>query len=268
MNAQYKNYHALILLTMIYLSITLAAGVMVNKLVILGPGYVQGGAIITPLWYSLADIMTEVYGYKILRQILWSALISQLIFSSAIFLMIHLPSPPFWHDQGSYYFVFGNILRIYFSGSIAFLISGFINIYVISKWKILILGKHFWLRNIGASTVAEAIYTALIIPMISIGNLEVKKMLLIIAISYGFKVIYAIVMAIPASIVVKYLKKLEDIDVYDYGVNFSPFVLKVSESITARPEITHNEIIENPNTYNRAIINIEKYKSKPGDDPV
>ena len=64
MNETPKDYKALIILVMIYLSVTLAAGAMVNKTVVLGAGYVQGGTIITPLWYSIADVVTEIYGYK------------------------------------------------------------------------------------------------------------------------------------------------------------------------------------------------------------
>lgn len=243
-----KNYHALILLVMIYLCITLVAGGMVNKIVTFGPGYMQGGAVITPLWYALSDIITEVYGYQISRQILWSALISQFIFSLAAFIIIHLPSPVFWHGQTSYNFVFGNTLRIYFSGLIAFLISGFVNIYVISKWKILIRGKYFWLRNIGSSTIAEMIYTALIIPMISFGTLSVDNIFIIIGSSYTLKIICAILLATPATLLMRYLKKIEGIDTYDYNINFNPFIFRAKESIS------QNERVENS-----TVIDIQKY---------
>lgn len=242
-----KNYKALILLIMIYLSITLTAGAMVNKTVSIWIGFVQGGAVITPLWYALADIMTEVYGYEISRQILWSSLISQFIFSLLSFLIIHLPSPVFWHGQESYKFVFGNTLRIFFSGMIAYLISGFINIIIISKWKILVTGKYFSLRNITTSLFSEMIYTVLIIPMISLGKLPFEKILIIITSSFLLKLVYAMVIGLFSSKIVKYLKKLEGIDVYDYNINYNPFVFGLSSYDDAES--------------NSTIIDIRKYKT-------
>lgn len=212
---------------MLYLTITLLAGAMVNKMVVLFPGYVQGGAIITPLWYTIADIITEVYGYQISRQILICSLVCQFVFSLLGLTIIHLPSPDFWHGQQDYNFVFGNTLRIYFSGLIAYVVSGFLNIYCISKWKILMMGKYFWIRNIGASTISEMVYTALIIPMISFGNLPIKEILIIIVSSYGLKVVYACFASVPATYLANLLKRIENVDVYDDKTDFRPFMFSV-----------------------------------------
>lgn len=225
------HYKALIFLSMLYVAVTLAAVTMVNKVVALGfGGYVQGGALLTPLWYALGDIITEVYGYKISRQMLWASFGTHFVFAVLTFTVIHLDSPAFWAGNESYFFVFGNILRIYFSGFLAALISGFANIYVISKLKILMLGRFFWLRSIGASTFSEALYTALIIPMISFGHLSLRQILVIIGSSYALKIIYAVILAAPNTLIAKYLKKLEGVDIYDHNVNFNPFILSIIDS--------------------------------------
>lgn len=236
LNTDIKNYRALIFLSMLYLTITLLAGVMVNKIVSLPLGYVQGGAIITPVWYAIADIITEVYGYQISRQILLASLACQFVFSFFCFLILHLPSPQFWHGKIDYDFVFGNTLRIYFSGVTAYLISGFVNIYFISKWKILMMGKYFWIRSIGSSTISEMIYTALIIPMISFGKLPVEKILIIVASSYGLKIVYALIASGPATLIVDFLKKIEGVDVYDTKTDYNPFLFLIKKGSETKVE--------------------------------
>ena len=66
--------------------------------------------------------------------------------------VIKLPHhPQFLSIQNAYEEVFGNLIRFVSAGFLAVLSSHFLNIYIFSKWKILLRGKYFWLRSIGAS---------------------------------------------------------------------------------------------------------------------
>ena len=95
----------------------------------------------------------------------------------------------------------------------------------------------------------KIIYTALIIPMIALGNIPLNKILVIIISSYGLKILYAFIMAAPATILVQYLKKLEGIDMYDYNVNFNPFIFAIESPI---PEIQKE--------FDDAVVDLKKYK--------
>jgi hypothetical protein len=39
------------------------------------------------------------------------------------------------------------------------------------------------------------------------------------------KIIYNVILAMPASFVVRYLKLVESPDTYDYSTNFNPFII-------------------------------------------
>ena len=108
-----------------------------------------------PFYYYLTDLLTEVYGYKYARQATWMMFFCCIIFSSIITLIIKSPPSAY---SGDYNFAFGHLFRTTFGGTfVTILTSTFVNSYIISKWKILIRGKYFWLRSLGASGIGEAV---------------------------------------------------------------------------------------------------------------
>lgn len=87
----------------------------------------------------------------------------------------------------------------------------------------LISGKHFWLRSIGSSVIAEAIYSVSNVWIVFIGIIPLSKIPIIIFWSFTLKVMSTILLAYPASIIVQIIKKLDDIDFYDYELSLNPF---------------------------------------------
>jgi len=215
----------LLFLAMMYVTIMLCSGVLTHRLIQLGPVYTMAGTLVAPLWFTLSDIIAEIYGYKIARKLVWFGFICQTIFAIACNFLIHMPSPNFLDNQNAYSTVLGSILHTCLSAFVAYIFAGFLNIYLISKWKILLMGRYFWLRSLGASTISEFIFTTLAVFFIQVGKLPLNQILTIIMVSYTLKVIYTIVLAFPANLLVFVIKKADGINVYDYSTNFNPFKL-------------------------------------------
>lgn len=218
-----KQYKYLTLIAMISAIILPCATITFNKVVIIDGSLAAAGTLPMPLWFVISDIITEVYGYKISRQIFWCALLCNFLFAVFTTILVDLPSPKLWGGASSYSFVFGNMLHIVCSAYIALSIGSFINTYLISKWKILVRGKYFWLRSIGASVIGEGIYTGLAGLLIFAGKMPLEKMVSFIIWSYIFKIAGSVIFATPANLITIYLKKKESVDSYDINVNFNPF---------------------------------------------
>ncbi len=216
-------YKFLPLLIVLYFCIAIIGGIGFNKYISLGNSYAQAGTIIFPLFFILSDIIAEVYGYKIARLVFWSTLIGLVTFAVFSYLIVQLPYPAIWHGEESYQFVFAHILRIEASTAITLSCATIVNIYLITKWKILMRGRYFWLRSLASSTIGEFIYTALNIFIITVGIRPFKDILTIIVWAYLFKVIYTVIFAYPAVLAAAFLKRVEKCDAYDYGTNFNPF---------------------------------------------
>lgn len=87
----------------------------------------------------------------------------------------------------------------------------------------LLQGRYFWLRSLGSSTIAEALYSAIAILMMEVGSIPLANVWKVILISYLIKVAYSIIFAGPGNLIVNYIKTTAKIDVYDYPANYNPF---------------------------------------------
>ena len=188
---------------------------------------ISGATFIFPITYCIGDIVTEVYGYKMARKLIWLSLLLQFIFSILITFAIHLPSPDFWNHDDAYSTVFGAIIRFVLAGTVANIVSNFMNIYIVSKLKIPMEGKYFWIRSI-LSTITSGFLLVSIIVVIGFAgkDINLNQSWVMFKSTFSLEVIYALLLAIPATIAAKFLKRSENVDVYDYDTNFNPFIFK------------------------------------------
>lgn len=213
---------------MIYITLILAADVLIYKIVNFGSLTLTVGSLVTPFWFVMTDIIAEVYGYQIARRLIWSGMACGFLFTVICVTLIHFPSPETWPYQPAYDQVLGKLPRI-FMGSVAGVIIGaFTNTYLITKWKVLVQGKYFWLRSIGSSATGQLAFTVITLVFDLFGVLPFYQVAQLILISFTIKVILTPLFTIPSTIFVYYLKKIEDIDIYDYNTNFNPFRLELN----------------------------------------
>jgi uncharacterized integral membrane protein (TIGR00697 family) len=216
MNTQYKY---LIPLIMLYLTIKLITILLIYKIVSFGTINTTASTIIIPIWFMTGDVIAEVYGYNISKQVIWSALICQSIFALTCSILIHLPSPAHFAYQGAFNYVLGNLPRVVMASSLGILCGAFINAYIVAKWKILLEGRLFWLRSLGASIIGEAVFVLISLGIEFIGMTTWQTMLQLIIVSFVTKILLNPILVIPSSFLAVFLKKAEKIDVYDYDLN-------------------------------------------------
>ncbi len=126
------------------------------------------------------------------------------------------------HNE-SYHFIFGHIVRAYFALTIASIAGNFINIYFISKSKLLFLGKHFWFRSLLSTCLGELIFTIIGGSLAYVGIEPWSRIIFLMLDGYLFKVLYAFIVVWFVVLIAKFLKKSENVDVYDHNVNYNPF---------------------------------------------
>lgn len=223
-----RCYNFLIFLAVLYSVSWSSAYLMVYKMVSIGKMPVPGAVLLFPLSFSLADVITEVYGYKVARQILWSGIICGFIFCVAVKLVSAMPSPNFWHLQSEYKDVFGLVIRAYFAVTLGSLVGSFVNIYVVSKWKIILHGKHFWIRSICSTAIGELIFSIIGAIVGFVGVEPSSQIIWLITDGYLLKMLYASIAIWPAVILARLLKRLEGVDTYDIKTNYNPFKFSIN----------------------------------------
>lgn len=221
------QYRCLPIISMLYLTSLLIANVAAFKIVQIGPVIFPAGLVIFPLSYIFDDILTEVYGYQYSRRIIWTGLFCVWLFCLVGKVTTLLPAASFWSFQEAYGLVMSSVPRVVVASSISYLVSEFLNSYLLAKLKIAFAGKHYWLRLLASTGVGGAVDSLLFCSIAFALILPWNYLFLLVFWQWVIKVSYEI-LAIPLTyLITNYLKKVEGEDHYDYETNFNPFRLKI-----------------------------------------
>lgn len=215
------HYKCLTVLSMLYMTIKLITIILIYKIIAIGPLSASASTLIIPFWFFLSDIITEVYGYDISKQIIWTAIICQFIFAFICAGLISLHSPPLWPYQSAYDQVAGKLPRVALASFFAITIAAFINAYILTKWKILLRGKYFWLRSLGATAIGELIFTVIAYLTEFLGTTSLSTLSQLMAISYSIKLLASPILVIPSALIATWIKKVEGFEIHNDSINLS-----------------------------------------------
>ncbi|MCE2963347.1 MAG: queuosine precursor transporter [Chitinophagales bacterium] len=209
----------------LFVAVLLISNVAAQKLIPVGPFIFTAGILVFPISYIFGDVLTEVYGYKNTRKIIWLGFLSSTFMAIFFWIIIKLPAAPGWNNQAAFETTLMQVPRVVFASLVAYLFGEFSNSYVISKLKIANQGNNMWLRFI-ASTLVGQFFDTIIFAVIAFGGI-IPNDILITAIwsGYLFKVVYETIVSPLTVIIVNYIKKKEGVDVYDNNVNYNPLSL-------------------------------------------
>jgi uncharacterized integral membrane protein (TIGR00697 family) len=219
------NYKYLPQLHVLYYIIFIATMIMGYKVASLGSlMQAPGTAVIFTFTFFFCSIVTEVYGYQAMRRLIWLTIIYAIIFSVITVIISLLPAPKFWHADIAYGHIVLHVFHFSVAIAVGFIISNFVNAYIIAQSKIKLHGRFFWLRCFLAATIAELSANSVSLLITLFGNWDVSAALDMFAQAYVYKFFYALVCCTIASLVVMWLKKSETQNDNDKKTNFNPFI--------------------------------------------
>jgi queuosine precursor transporter len=220
---QYKYYDIILGL---FVAVLLISNVASSKILKLGPFTFDGGTILFPISYIFGDILTEVYGYRNSRRVIWTGFFAALLMSLTFIAVGKLPPASGWENQDAYEKILGLTPRIVMASLVAYFSGEFSNSYTLAKMKILTKGKWLWSRTIGSTIIGEGVDTLLFVTIAFYGVLPNELLMTVIISNYVFKVGFEAAFTPLTYLVVRFLKRAEEVDTYDHGTNFNPFALK------------------------------------------
>jgi queuosine precursor transporter len=215
-------------ITGLFVGVLLISNIASVKPVLLEPFTFDGGTILFPLSYIFGDILTEVYGYRASRKVIWTGFIAAILLPLMLWLVGRLPGPPeAWtsDNQIQYHNILLSTSRIVIASLIAYFAGEFSNSYILAKMKIMTKGKWLWTRTIGSTIVGEGIDTLIFVTIAFLGVWPASTLIAVIVSNYIFKTGFEIFATPVTYAVVIGLKKAEGMDVYDIGTNFNPFII-------------------------------------------
>jgi len=219
----------------LFITCLITANIIAVKLITLGvepikhggfqfPGPLPAAIVIFPISYIFGDILTEVYGYRQARKVIWLGFLCNLIAVFAFWVAGRIPALDSG-VQNAYERILGYTPRLLAASFLAYLVGEFANSFVLAKMKIMTKGRFLWSRTIGSTLVGEGLDATVFIIIAFGGTLSWPLIIGIILTHWLVKTGYEVVATPFTYMVVNYLKRKEALDTYDYDTNFNPFLV-------------------------------------------
>jgi uncharacterized integral membrane protein (TIGR00697 family) len=221
-----QNFSAWFIISVtVFVTCLITANITAVKLVSIFGLILPAAIIIFPISYIFGDILTEVYGYRQTRWVIWLGFFCNLIAVVAIWLGQLLPPASFWNGQGAYERVLGYTPRLLLASFLAYLIGEFANAFVMAKMKIATRGRWLWTRTIGSTLVGEGLDSLVFMTIAFVGEIPATGLVSVIVTQWLAKSVYEAAVTPLTYVLVKFLKKREGLDVYDDDTRFNPLRL-------------------------------------------
>lgn len=213
-------------ITGLFVGILILSNVLAAKMVSIGPFIFDGGTLIFPLSYIFGDVLTEVYGYRESRKVIWTGMAMLLLMSLNIWIIGMLPADPAWTLQTDFNNVLMQVPRIAFGSIVAYFLGEWSNSVVLSRLKVLMQGKMLWARTIGSTLVGEFLDSVVFVAIAFTGLYPASVLVGMALSNYLFKTVIEVVFTPVTYGVVGFLKNREQTDVYDLGVRYNPLPVR------------------------------------------
>jgi uncharacterized integral membrane protein (TIGR00697 family) len=191
----------------------------------------DAGTILFPISYIFGDILTEVYGYKQSRRVIWTGFACLALSAFSFWLVRRMPGEATWQGyagDAAYNAILGGMSTggIVLASLAAFWTGEFTNSFVLAKMKILTNGRWLWSRTIGSTLLGELVDTVMFVSVASaFGVFPWSLFLTLTVTNYIFKCAVEALMTPVTYGIVNALKRAENEDYYDRSTDFNPFVV-------------------------------------------
>jgi uncharacterized integral membrane protein (TIGR00697 family) len=206
---QLRSFYPLI--AAIFCSLLLISNIGATKFIDFGPIKTDGGAFLFPLTYILGDVLTEVYGFKAARRIIFTGFGIGILAGLTFWLVQISPAADGWENQAAFESILGFVPQIVAASVLAFLCGQLSNSWTLVWIKQRTNGNKLWARLIGSTIVGELVDTFVFTLVASLGRLNLSEFLNYLATGYVYKTMYEVILLPITYRVISAVKKHEEI---------------------------------------------------------
>ena len=203
----------LIVVTALFVTCYLVSNIMAVKVIgILNLFYFDAGTITFPFAYMLGDVLTEIWGYRTTRKVIFLTFFCNVLMVVSTQIGVWLPSPDYMSGTAeSYNTIFNYVPRIILGSLTGFLLGELSNAWIMDKIRQKTKGRRLWVRTIGSSIVGYLCDTVPFVLIAFLGVLTTRDLLLMIALQYvmklGIETLFGTPMAYAAISLLKRIRK-------------------------------------------------------------
>ena len=202
----------LMIVTALFVTMYLVSNVMAVKVIgIFDLFYFDAGTITFPFAYMLGDVITEIWGFKTAKRVIYITFLCNVIMVLATQIGVWLPSVDYLDETANAYNrIFTYVPRIVIASLAGFLLGELSNAWIMEKIKIRMNGRKLWVRTIGSSAIGYIFDTLPFVLIAFAGVVSTRDLLLMMALQYCSKLLIESTMGTPmAYAVIHFLKRVK-----------------------------------------------------------
>lgn len=186
----------------------------------------DAGTILFPISYIFGDVLTEVYGFRRSRRVIWTGFGCLALTAVVLWLVRLMPGESIWQaqtGQAAYDAILGGLTSggIVLASLLAYLAGEFMNSVVLARLKVATGGKWLWLRTITSTLVGEGVDSIIFVGVSCLtGVFPWSLFWTLVVTNYIFKTLVEVIMTPLTYLVVNKLKKAEQEDYFDTHSKF------------------------------------------------
>lgn len=217
---QKKQLHIYEMLAGLFVMTLIVSNIASIKVVAIGPLVFDAGTILFPLSYIVGDIVTEVYGYRKMRSLLYVGVVSLILTMTTFWVVQILPASPDWPNQVAYESILGVVWRIVLASVTALFLGEIMNAYVMARMKVRSKGKNLWVRMISSSVVGSAIDTVVFSTVAFLGTMSFDALAQLMATVFLIKITTEVIVSPLTIKIINIVKRREKIDTYEQPATY------------------------------------------------
>jgi uncharacterized integral membrane protein (TIGR00697 family) len=248
-----KAYTPLVWLAVIYVAAMILADVLTYNVMPIFGVLVSTSLFVFPLTFSVGDITAESYGRRIALTLVIACLVGDFLVDSSLSLSTHYLSSADTHSfDSAYKTILYPLFQVFEGNFIGVLAGSIVNVLLMVRLKRFYQFRHFIPRSICSTFLGEITYTAIAYSIWFYNKGSADEILGMVAMSMGFKIIFAAIVSIPSCYIAAAIKKIKfnaglttTLDSNEVSSLASQSSFKVDEigSISTTPGLTKYKIL-------------------------
>ncbi|MDP2966536.1 MAG: queuosine precursor transporter [Pelolinea sp.] len=188
----------------------------------------DAGTLLFPISYIFGDVLTEVYGFRNARRVIWTGFGALALCALTLGVVRALPGETNWLSyagNSAFDSILGGMssFGIVAASLAAYFLGSYSNSVIMAAMKVLSKGKWLWMRTIGSTIVGEGVDTIIFVLIATLaGVFPWEAFASLTVTNYLFKVSVEALFTPVTYQIVNFLKKEENEDYFDIGTRFTP----------------------------------------------
>ena len=191
---RYSSKSLFPIIAAVFVALLLLSNISAVKLIEFGLLITDGGLFLFPLVYIVGDVLTEVYGFKAAKRVIYTGFAIGVLAAFTYYLVQIAPPAASWENQAAFESILGFVPQIVIASVLAFLAGQLLNSWVLVKVKAKTNEKKLWLRLISSTAVGQLADTVVFTMIASLGRLSFDEFLNYLVVGYLYKTLIEVLL--------------------------------------------------------------------------